>query len=488
MRLIHFLPAVLCLATVPARAEIRRVPAGADLQAALNAARPGDAIELEAGATYTGNFVLPAFEGDRDVTLRTEPAAGTPEDAGQRITPAAAAKFARIVSPSSAAALRTAPGAHHWRLMLLELPNNKDGAGDIMQIGDGSAAQSRADQVPHDIVLDRLYIHGDARVGQKRGVALNGRAVTVRNCHISDIKMAGADAQAIAGWNGPGPFTIENNYLEASGEGFLLGGADPAIPDLVPADVTFRYNHVTRPMAWRGSPWQVKNLFELKNARRVTVEYNLLENNWQAAQPGYAVLLTPRSQQGGCPWCVVESVEFAHNVVRNVSAAVNILGRDSPQPTRQTNGIRIHDNLFTGITTRLGGNGWAILIGDGPRDVVIDHNTFEFDGTTLVYAYGSPPASGFVFTNNAATHGTYGINGAGASTGTLTLQTFFPGAVVKGNWLSGGPAARYPPGNRFEAPFDAKAASPAGANLALLQPLIGAVARGSAPPATSSAK
>jgi hypothetical protein len=81
--------------------------------------------------------------------------------------------------------------------------------------------------------------------------ALNARTVTIRNSYISDIKAVGADAQAIGGWNGPGPFSIENNYLEASGDVFLLGGSDPAIPNLVSEDVLVRYNHMSRPMAWR---------------------------------------------------------------------------------------------------------------------------------------------------------------------------------------------------------------------------------------------
>jgi hypothetical protein len=270
---------------------------------------------------------------------------------------------------------------------------------------------------------------------------LNARAVTIRNSYIADIKAEALDAQAIAGWNGPGPFVIENNYLEASGEVFLLGGADPAIPDLVPADVEIRYNHMTRPMAWKSARWQIKNIFELKNARRVTVEYNLLENNWLQAQNGFAILFTPRNQDGACPWCVVESVRFAHNVVRNSSAGLNILGSDSPNPSRQTNGIRVEDNLFTGITSKLGGNGWAVLIGDAPRDVVFDHNTFDFDGTTVLYAYGGKasapkPIEGFRFTNNAGRHGEYGINGADASPGKMTMERYFPGATMSGNVLT----------------------------------------------------
>ena len=92
----------------------------------------------------------------------------------------------------------------------------------------------------------------------------------------------------------------------------------------------------------------MKNIFELKNARRVRVEYNLFENNWQAAQPGYAILFTPRNQDGGCPWCVVETVQFSHNIIRNVTAGVNILGYDTGQRERcRPTGSRITDNLFS---------------------------------------------------------------------------------------------------------------------------------------------
>jgi len=599
-RAIPFVTALLLsLSPTFLHAEVRYVRAGDDLQAALNAARPGDELRLAPDATFSGNFVLPVTTGTTFITVRTDlPDAGLPNPR-QRVTPQTAARFARIASPNSSAALRTAPGAHHWRLMFLEFPATREGFGDIIQLGDGSSAQASLAQVPFELILDRLYIHGDPAFGQKRGVALNGRTVTIRNCYISEIKGVGVDTQAIGGWNGPGPFSIENNYLEAAGEVILLGGSDPAIPNLVTEDVAVRYNHLTRPMAWRdggvpapanvtaaaapagglpsgtytyrvvarrsmgqgangtsapsaevtaaatgggvnlswspvdgasgytvyarnpagaweswnvtepaflhtastpgasgnpptaGTMWQVKNIFELKNARRVRIEYNLIENNWQAAQPGYAVLFTPRNQDGKCPWCVVEDVTFAHNIVRNVSGGFNITGYDSEGVSQQSNGITIEDNLVYDVTTRLGGAGWPFLVGEAVRDLAIDHNSIDFDGTTLLYAYGGTRSSpktmtGFKFTNNAARHGEYGLNGADASTGTVTLQMYFPGATVTANWLSGGSGSRYPAGNRFEEPFDLKLGTAAaavvtpgpGANLARLLPLLDTVPAG----------
>src|SRR4051794_32798711 len=200
----------VCLSPTLLFAEVRSVRAGDDLQAALNAARPGDEIRLAPETTFSGNFVLPVKGGSSAITVRTDLPDNALPGPRQRVTPATAGRFAKIVSPNSAAALSTAPGATHWRLMFLEFPSTKEGYGDIIQLGDGSEDQTTLAQVPSALVLDRLYIHGDSVQGQKRGVALNSGATTIRNCYISDIKAVGADSQAIGGWNGPGPFTIEN--------------------------------------------------------------------------------------------------------------------------------------------------------------------------------------------------------------------------------------------------------------------------------------
>jgi len=70
----------------PSFAEIRYVRAGDSLQAAIDAARPGDEIRLAAGATFTGNFVLPVFDGDAVVTLRTDLPDSSLPAANHRVT------------------------------------------------------------------------------------------------------------------------------------------------------------------------------------------------------------------------------------------------------------------------------------------------------------------------------------------------------------------------------------------------------------------
>src|SRR5688572_14995411 len=136
--------------TAPATARqagpIVRLAVGANLQAALDSAAPGDVIELPAGATFTGNFVLPQKTGTRYITLRTAPSDTLP-NASERVGPEHAGTLARIQSFNGQPALRTAPGAHHWALTLLEFGPNQGGAGDILALGDGSFSQSSLDQI-----------------------------------------------------------------------------------------------------------------------------------------------------------------------------------------------------------------------------------------------------------------------------------------------------------------------------------------------------
>src|SRR3954464_5824047 len=169
---ISSLPAVVCLATVvsvtPASGATIQVPPGGDVQQAVSAAQPGDVIALTAGAVYAGPITLTPKSGNAPITIRTAGDAGLPAD-GARISPANAAALAAIQQNGNAPAIQTTPGAHHWRLMLLEIRGN--GTNDIVTLGDGSGAQPAAAAILHDLVVDRVYLHGDAVRGQKRGVA-----------------------------------------------------------------------------------------------------------------------------------------------------------------------------------------------------------------------------------------------------------------------------------------------------------------------------
>jgi hypothetical protein len=439
--------AVLLLAPAIAEAATVTVPAGGNLQTALTNAQPGDTINLVPGVTYVGNFVLPVKPGAAYITLQTSPA-GQP-GAGERINPAHAPLLAKLRSPNSAPALRTAAGAHHWRIVLIEFLATTSPTGEVIQLGDGSSAQSSLSQVPFEIVVDRCYIHADPGVPQKRGIALNSASTTITGSYISQFKLAGQDSQAILGWNGPGPFVITNNYLEGAGENLMFGGADPAIANLVPSDITIAGNTFAKPLEWRSQGWQIKNLLELKNARRVSIVRNLFQYNWAAAQAGFAIVFTVRNQDGGCPWCQVEDVVFEHNVVRNVAAGVNILGFDNNHPSLQTRAIDIRNNVFEINTAAWGGRGYFIQVVGGPADITVDHNTvIQEPAEGIIFAEG-PPIYGFTFTNNLTRRNLYGIIGTDHGPGMDTINTYFPGSFIANNVIADANPASYPGSNFF---------------------------------------
>ena len=433
------------------------VGAGGDLQAALDQAQPGETIVLEAGAAFTGPFHLPRKSGDGWIVVRTSAPGGSLPPPGVRVDPSNAAVMPKLVA-ASGAVLSTAEGAHHYRFVGIEIrPSEGVALTDLVELGRGETSVER---LPHHLIFERCYLHGDRTKGTRRGIALNSRSTAVIDSYLSDFKERGVDTQAIAGWNGDGPFKIVNNYLEGAGENVLFGGADPTIPDLVPSDIEIRRNRLAKPLRWKdgepgyeGTPWTVKNLLELKNARRVVIEGNLLENNWQQAQSGFAILFTVRNQDGKAPWSVVEDVTFANNLVRHAGAAVSMLGRDNNAPSQRTRRILIKNNLFEDIDgARWGGGGTLFQIIDGTADVRIEHNTAVQTGN-IITADGAPN-EGFVYLENITPHNEYGITGTGTGTGGATFERFFPRAVIERNVIIGGSAARYPRGNVFPRSLD----------------------------------
>ena len=442
------------------------VPAGGNFQAALDAARPGSVITLQAGATYEGPFTLPNKTGSGWIYIESSALARLPGP-GARVAPSDAPHMPRLVA-GSRAVITAAPGAHHYRFVGIEI-TPRDGVFlyNLVVLGYGEMA---VDQVSHHIIFDRCYLHGDPNKGTRRGIAMNSADTAVIDSYLSDFKEVGADNQAIMGWNGSGPFRITNDYLEAAGENVMFGGADASIPGLVPSDIEVRGNHFAKPLSWRvgdpayaGTPWTVKNLFELKNAQRVLVDGNVFEDNWVGAdQHGAAILFTVRNQDGAAPWSTVSDVTFTHNIVRLATEGISFLGRDYPHPSGQTRRILVQNNLFVDIGAFPQGDdhdGRLFQLVDDTADVIIDHNTALQTGIPLVAAIGIPGRAahhGFVFTNNITPANRYGVSGDYTfGNALMTLRTYFPDSLFARNVLPGGHPSTYPPDNFFPPSLEA---------------------------------
>lgn len=435
------------------------IHSGENLQSALNAASPGDTILLEAGATYIGPITLPAKSGDDCITIRTNaPDAKLPQPQ-KRISPSHADALAKIVSPGrNQNAIKAAYGAHHYKLMGLEVTRQSDSdfVSVLIELGDNKMTE--LSQVPHHIELDRVYVHGLPASSIKQCIILNGAALTVSNSYVSECKIVGFDSQAILGFNGPGPFRIINNYLEGAGENVMFGGGDPRIPDLVPSDIEIRHNLFSKPLRWKvsdhsyaGTHWSVKNLFELKNARRVLIDHNIFEYSWADAQVGFAILFTVRNQDKTASWSTVEDVTFINNIVRHAASGVQILGTDYNAPSQTSKRILIKNNLWLDIgNPQWGAGGRLFQITGGPSDVTIEHNT-AFQSGPIILAAGTTPSTNFVFRDNIAPHNAYGVFGDGSGIGLTALNKYFPAAQFVRNVLISNPYPKNYPGDNFNA-------------------------------------
>lgn len=430
------------------------VNAGDDFQKALEAAQPGDVIVLAAGAEFHGPFMLPLKSGDPQsgnqwIEIRSSKADQLPADT--RVSPEAAQYMPKLIS-NSENVLSARPGAHHYRFVGIEFkPAAQSFLYTLAELGSGD---EQAGQVPHHLIIDRCYLHGDADKGTRRGVALNGTHTAVINSWLADFKEVGADSQALAGWNGAGPFRIENNHLEGAGENLMFGGATPAIMGLIPGDIEIRRNHFFKPQSWKaddasyaGKAWTVKNLLELKNARRVVIEGNVFEHNWPQAQTGFSILFTVRNEGGAVPWATVEDISFRSNLLLGIAAGINVLGHDDNQhPSGTTARIDISNNLFAEMGGPWG-SGALLQLLDGIKDLKISNNT-AMNAASIVVSEGRPHQN-VAFNRNIVVHNEYGIIGSGTSPGLPTLQQYFPTIDLKDNVIIGGDASRYPPGNSF---------------------------------------
>jgi len=444
----------------PASQGTITVRAGEDLQAAVDDAKFGDTIILEAGATFTGPLRLKdkgsSSGGDADyITIRTSDLAGISRE-GERINPTQHARsMPKIVSPNEQASVSTEPQAHHYKFIGVEFAPAANAKYVYNLIDLGQSDYTSLSQFPHHLIFDRCYVHSPGLNRARRGFALNSAETSVLNSNISGFAGASDETQAIAGWNGPGPFHIVNNYLEGGGEVVLFGGADPSIRNLVPSDIEIRRNYFSKRAEWNGKA-TIKGNFELKNARRVVVDANVFEGGIRLT----AFVITVRNQYGNAPWSTIEDVEITNNIVRHGSNGVNILGNDNEHSSQTAKRIRVANNLFEDVANPSDIANFLII--SGAETVTIEHNTVQQAGNVLT-AYGLPTKK-FVFRNNIVQHNRYGIvcSNSPAVCPEYYACSCFPDGLIQGNLIADNANVgaeeriekKYPSGNLFVNSYD----------------------------------
>ena len=399
----------ICLFLAVAQRRDRRVSnsntiqlkAGDNLQAAIDNARYGDTIVLEAGATYRGPIVLPFKDGasDQFITVTTSNLSGIAAE-NERIDPQKhAAAMPKIVGPDASVAIATAERAHHYKFVGIEFAPASEVKYLYNLIDLGKTEYNSLSQFPHHLVFDRCYVHSTGLNKARRGFGLNSGDTTITNSYISGFAGAGDETQAICGWNGPGPFNIVNNYIEGGGQNIMFGGADPVVPNLVPSNIEIRKNFLYKPAEWFGKA-TIKAMIELKNARNVNIDGNVLESGGLIG----AFVLTVRNQSGTAPWSTLQDINITNNVVRHSNTGFSILGKDDYKPSQQAKRIRIANNLLVDVVPDYSA---VFLIGCCADTLTVENNTVQQMGNIMT-CYGVPN-SNFIFRNNIVQFNSYGL-------------------------------------------------------------------------------
>ena len=479
------LPRVYMLTTMadtPAPGTTTLVSPGGNLQTALNNANCGDTIELAAGATFAGQFTLPAkpCTDQNWIIVRTSaPDSALPPE-GSRMTPCYAGVsslpgrpsfncsstsnvLAKVVYSQTGGSgpFRLAAGANHYRLLGLEI-TRATGTGFI-----GPLVSTVSGTADH-LVLDRVWLHGAPSDETLSGIdmgLMNYAALVdsyAADFHCTSATGACTDAHVVSGGIGNvvgGPYRIVDNFLEAAGENILFGGGSATV---TPADIEIRLNHFFKPWTWKtgqpgfvggtgNNPFMVKNHLELKNAQRVLIEGNIFENNWGGfSQAGYSILLTPKNQAGGnganlCPLCAVTDVTIRYNTISHVGGGISLADLNGGNGGAALAGQRysIHDVTIDDVSaSKYVGNGNLLMVFNGwvansLNNVSINHITGFSDPSATFLMLGNsnnaPPMYGFTMNNSIIGQSQYPIwstggtaNCAVSNVPLTSLTTCFP--------------------------------------------------------------
>jgi hypothetical protein len=181
--------------------------------------------------------------------------------------------WARLVS-TTALTLSETPGGP-----AINVTGAGSGTHTIIQHG----VMNPSDQ-PDDIIVDRCLFQGVYDRNIRRLIGIHARNIVIKNSFLERAQDVNTDAQAIAGWNGTGPYIIENNYIDGATENVMFGGAigenpnNPAAGDnrgVTAADITMRFNYLPKlPERYHFDPWAPAMYVELGKVVRATVSTN----------------------------------------------------------------------------------------------------------------------------------------------------------------------------------------------------------------------
>jgi len=225
----------------------------ANFQSALNAATCGDTIVLVAGYTYSGNFTVPATSCTNNsgwIEVVSANLSSLPGP-GNRVGPSDASNMPIISTSNSSPAIQFNSGANHWRLIGIEITTSYGLSPNVLfyMIGTGNTVTS-VSSLPSYIILDRCYVVGVSNMNVQHAIDMDAEYMAIVDSDCDEIHYHFNDSQCIFGFNGPGPFLIQNNFIQGSTENIMFGGTGTYISNMIPSDITIVGNLFQKNLNW----------------------------------------------------------------------------------------------------------------------------------------------------------------------------------------------------------------------------------------------
>jgi hypothetical protein len=240
--------------------------------------------------------------------------------------------------------------------------------------------------------------------------------------------------------------------MEGAAETILFGGVQTN--SVTPADIEISNNHMFKPLTWMPGqpgfvgrpnsnttkctktpgycPFVVKNLIELKNAQRVLLEGNILENSWGGfTQHGEAIVVNGLNPADNT-LSAISVMDFTVRYNRT-SHSASVLTLANPGPNNLPIGrFSIHDNIFDDVSSKYRNGDTAGAFAGvysycssttcGNGNISVNHNTELITESVKWFAVvgaGRGPIPNWTYTNNIVS-----IN-----TGPAIINTGFPGCA-----------------------------------------------------------
>jgi len=308
---------------------------------------------------------------------------------------------------------------------------------------------------------NRVRVLGDEKRYGKRGIDFRGGDGLISDCYVDYIAQAGQDTQAIYSQEmlPSGGLLVSDSYLCAAGQAIMFGGGDPKAAEGIPSRVMVTGCILTKRPEWltlvKDSTgrdthvMQVKCSLELKNVIGCQVS-NLdirIPAGISDGQGGYVFVITPRNQNGTRPESTVRDVVIdGFTVIGGGSGILTILGNDNNHPSGTATNITIKNGHvgpldYTAYGKDGKGNwnasGRVFTFDRAPATVTLD--SIEAHGTIRAAGYfsGVLPPTRLTLSNITVPKSSYGwkIDGGTGKggQGRAALLNYMPDAVLDGS-------------------------------------------------------